>query len=375
MKRSIKKILLTVLMILFSLSSIAAIDLGSSVDNVGFDGEFGYGVVPCFAEYQFWIKGLPQFVKGNTTSLVFKFKSGYVRRKDYETSTEYGSISGYIHARFTQGFKHNKYNGGDLYRLYAQFAIRMEQSMPTLIQVVDHDYTTFESLRKSSSDYTKGDIDFIDNLKEMANVFSIGIDFPWAIGKLIGTENYNFGARFDYSPRAVNNLLSSIFEIPIDFSQIYIYMDRYHTVYEKPQENRNNLNKLSLVLENSMYFRVLQGEYVPKNVGGTDFKYKFHDGYNFTVYGPHMKNRETYAYFRAGLNADFGCGSKTNRYNNTATWEFDSELYLLVHFKIFNIFHVQFKTDHEFFFINSQNETRFLQDVWEIPSFSFYISL
>lgn len=362
-------------MIVLSLSSICALDLGSSVGAVGFDGEFGYGLVPCYAEYNFWIKGVPQLIKGNTTSISFHFKSGYAEREDYKTDVDYGSITGYMNARFTQGFKHNKYNGSDLYRLWAQYAVRMEQAMPCISDTVDGNYTLFENLRGKSSDYTKGDIDLLDNMKEMANVFSFGVDFPWTIDRIAGTENFNFGARFDYSPKLVNDAFSSIFEVPIDYTEFYVYMNRYHTIYEKVQKKNPNLNKLTYMLGNNMSFRILGGDYIPKFAGGTTYKYRIADSYSLSIIGPHIKSNQTYMYFRVGLDSSFGCGSMTNNWNDKVGWEFDSNLFVLLHFRVFNIFHAQLYCEHEFYYTNNNNVSRFLKDTWGSPSFSFYISL
>lgn len=367
------------LVLIISVSSLYALDLGSGVNNVGFDGDFGYGVVPCFAEYQFWIKGMPQLIKGNSTSMTFHFKSGYSEREDYELEEDYGSITGYMDAQFLQGFKHNKYNGKDLYRIWLRYGIRMEQGTPSISNISDGNYTYFENTMRHNSTngntYVKGDIDLIDNMKEMANIFSIGLDFPWTISQLAGYNNFNFGFQIDYSPSFVNDMFNSIFEVPINYRTYTVYMNRYLTVYELAQKNNPKLNKFSLMEENNLSFRILIGDKVPKYAGGTDYKYKFSDEYSFVVYGPFIMTDQTYAFFQIGLLSTFGFGSMTNNWKDDIGWEFDSDLYMKLHFRVFNIFHAELKMTHIFYAADSSGDTNFLQDEWGFPSFTFYISL
>ncbi len=375
MSRRVLKSISILMMLILSVASLSAIDLGTGVSNVGFDGEFGYGIVPCFAEYNFWIKGMPQLIKGNSTWMDFNFKSGYVEREDYDTDIDYGSISGYMDAVFTQGFQHNKYNGSDMYRVWLSYAVRMEQAMPCIDDVVDNSYDRFKGLRCTFDDYVDGDIDHIDNMKEMANIIGLGVDFPWAISQLAGYNNFNFGFSFRTSPKFINECFQGIFEVPIDYRIYSVYMNRYLTIYEKAQEKHPNLNFFSIMQENNMSYRYLEGDYVPKFAGGTTFMNSFYDNYSVTFFGPYMGSDQSYVFLKTGLSSSFSFGPKTNGKSDNINWEFDSDLYIKLHVRLFNIFHAELNMSHEFYFADDSGAARWLRDNWEFPSFVFYISL
>lgn len=276
MKTSLKKLpVVLLLLLLATVAPLCAISFGYSVFDIGGNAEFASGTFPLYVDYGFNFP-LPDFISGNNTVLRFSLRNGLVSRtlrQNPETGvpyamtglpdypTKYTVLMDEFELSFGQGFGKTSLSAEDSVTLLLAFGGRFENAYERLSWAHTPDDLEALFMKREGGERVARFSSFsgVPELAGNRSVFTgfllAGLDFDFMTDNVI-TRN---GAKLEFRGRWCPSWLFWG-DGSAEYFRLSGELNLGFTIFALRHDDHPYL---SLVMDNSTYYRYLSGSKVP----------------------------------------------------------------------------------------------------------------